>query len=131
MPKRRAFPVQLQDVADEDPVANNLRFWALIAASLDKILDALDQRSDPFQEIPVDNRRNEPGALCGEQLIAAVTKDLTKRIHAGNIIRAIAQTIGGGGGGRPDMAQAGGKDPDRLPEALRQASELAREALGS
>ena len=65
------------------------------------------------------------------QLIAAVTKDLTKRIHAGNIIRAIAQTIGGGGGGRPDMAQAGGKDPDRLPEALRQASELVREALES
>ena len=65
------------------------------------------------------------------QLIAAVTKDLTKRIHAGNIIRAIAQTIGGGGGGRPDMAQAGGKDPDRLSEALRQASELVREALES
>ena len=64
-------------------------------------------------------------------MIAAVTKDLTKRIHAGNIIRAIAQTIGGGGGGRPDMAQAGGKDPDRLPEALRQASELVREALES
>ena len=65
------------------------------------------------------------------QLIAAVTKDLTKRVQAGSIIKNIARTIGGGGGGRPDMAQAGGKDPDRLPDALREASALIREALES
>ena len=63
------------------------------------------------------------------QLIAAVTRDLTKRVQAGSIIKSIAQTIGGGGGGRPDMAQAGGKDAERLPDALRQASELVRAAL--
>ena len=65
------------------------------------------------------------------QLIAAVTKDLTQRIQAGNVIKAIAQTIGGGGGGRPDMAQAGGKHAERLPDALRQAVDVIRQALES
>ncbi len=61
------------------------------------------------------------------QLIAAVSKDLAgKRFHAGEIIRAIAPLVGGGGGGRPDMAQAGGKEPDALPAALARVHELAR-----
>ena len=54
----------------------------------------------------------------GVKLIAAVTKDLTSRVHAGNLIKEIAPKIGGGGGGRPDMAQAGGKKPEGLTEAL-------------
>ncbi|HVO42341.1 MAG TPA: DHHA1 domain-containing protein, partial [Aggregatilineales bacterium] len=63
------------------------------------------------------------------QLIAAVTDDLTKKVHAGNLIKAIAKTIGGGGGGRPNMAQAGGKDSTRLGEALAQAREIITGAL--
>jgi alanyl-tRNA synthetase len=63
------------------------------------------------------------------QLIAAVTKDLTKRVHAGNLIKAAAQIVGGGGGGRPEMAQAGGKDPDKLDDSLRHARDLVAEAL--
>ncbi|HVM97154.1 MAG TPA: alanine--tRNA ligase [Candidatus Acidoferrales bacterium] len=51
-------------------------------------------------------------------LLAAVTKDLTKKYHAGNIIKQIAPLIGGGGGGKPDLAQAGGKEPAKLREAL-------------
>jgi len=51
-------------------------------------------------------------------LVAAVTKDLTSRFHAGKIIQPVAKAVGGGGGGRPDLAQAGGKDPARLDEAL-------------
>jgi alanyl-tRNA synthetase len=51
-------------------------------------------------------------------LAAAVTKDLTSRFHAGKIIQPVAKAVGGGGGGRPDLAQAGGKDPTRLDEAL-------------
>ena len=52
------------------------------------------------------------------QLIAGVTKDLTDRYHAGKLIKEVASICGGGGGGRPDMAQAGGKDPGKLNEAL-------------
>ena len=53
------------------------------------------------------------------QIMVAVTKDIAgKRVHAGNLIRDLAKMVGGGGGGRPDMAQAGGKNPDGLPAAL-------------
>src|SRR5947199_353944 len=57
-------------------------------------------------------------------LVAGVTKDLTGRYHAGNIIKQLAPLVGGRGGGRPDFAQAGGKDPARLDEALAAAYEL-------
>lgn len=60
------------------------------------------------------------GATSGAKvsLLAAVSKDLVQQYHAGKIIKAIAPLVGGGGGGRPDFAQAGGKDPTRLDEAL-------------
>ena len=66
------------------------------------------------------------GAADGERalLVAGVTRDLTSRYHAGNIIKQLAPLVGGGGGGRPDFAQAGGKDPARLDEALAAAYEL-------
>jgi alanyl-tRNA synthetase len=50
--------------------------------------------------------------------VTMVTKDLVGRVHAGNLARELAKLTGGGGGGRPDMAEAGGKDPARVPEAL-------------
>jgi len=51
-------------------------------------------------------------------IISGVTKDLTAKVHAGKIVGVIAQAVGGKGGGRPDMAEAGGKDPAALPKAL-------------
>ena len=51
-------------------------------------------------------------------LITAVTKDLTGKVHAGKLAGAVAQAVGGKGGGRPDMAEAGGKDTAALPAAL-------------
>ncbi len=59
-------------------------------------------------------------------LAAGVTKDLTAKYHAGNIIKEIAAIVGGSGGGRPDMAQAGGSKIDKLDEALKKAEELIR-----
>ena len=62
--------------------------------------------------------------------VMAVTEDLTKRgVHAGKLLKTIAAITQGGGGGRPDFAQAGGKDPSKIDEALRQAERLVREAL--
>lgn len=60
------------------------------------------------------------------QLIAGVTKDLTGTYHAGKLIKEVAGICGGGGGGRPDMAQAGGKDPNRLSEALQYVEEWVK-----
>jgi len=51
-------------------------------------------------------------------LIAGVTKDLTKKVHAGKIAKVAANIVGGGGGGRPDMAQAGGTDISKVDDAL-------------
>jgi alanyl-tRNA synthetase len=51
-------------------------------------------------------------------IVAAVTKDLTQRIQAGKLVAALSQAVGGKGGGRPDMAEGGGKEPSALPQAL-------------
>jgi alanyl-tRNA synthetase len=60
-------------------------------------------------------------------LIAAVTKDLIdKGYHAGKLIKEVATRCGGGGGGRPDMAQAGGKDPEKLDSALQFVDEWVK-----
>ncbi|MBM4312761.1 MAG: alanine--tRNA ligase [Deltaproteobacteria bacterium] len=57
-------------------------------------------------------------------LLCLVTKDLTGKYHAGNIIKAIAPLVGGSGGGRPDMAQAGGPKPENLEQALAKVADL-------
>jgi alanyl-tRNA synthetase len=60
-------------------------------------------------------------------LISMVTSDLVDRgLHAGNIVRDAARVMGGGGGGRPEMAQAGGRHADKLEEALQGVAELVR-----
>jgi alanyl-tRNA synthetase len=61
-------------------------------------------------------------------LVASVSKELTQRYHAGNIIKELAGIVGGGGGGRPEFAQAGGKEPAKIAAALKRAEELIREA---
>ncbi len=62
-------------------------------------------------------------------LVAAVSKDLTNRVKAGELVRRLSAVVGGGGGGRADFAQAGGKDPEKLPEALATVEEGVREQL--
>ena len=63
-------------------------------------------------------------------LIAAATDDLVARgLHAGNLAGEVARAVGGGGGGRPDFAQAGGKDTGALPDALAKVPDLVREQL--
>ncbi len=66
------------------------------------------------------------GSVSGEKvlLIASVTKDLVGRYHAGEIVKLLAEKVGGGGGGRPDMAQAGGTQPENLDSALESAYEI-------
>jgi len=64
-------------------------------------------------------------------LIVGVTKDLTSRIQAGKVIAPVAQKVGGKGGGRPDLAEAGGKDPGALDAALGGAYGVIEALLGS
>ena len=63
-------------------------------------------------------------------LIVGVTKDLTSKIQAGKVIGPVAQRVGGRGGGRPDLAEAGGKDPSSLDTALGEAYGVVEKLLG-
>ncbi|MGE5324758.1 MAG: alanine--tRNA ligase [Actinomycetota bacterium] len=78
----------------------------------------------------VDNLRNKLGSgvvVLGSaqdgkvSLIVGVTADLTSRVQAGKVIKPVAEKVGGSGGGRPDMAEAGGKHPEQLDAALNEA----------
>ncbi|MCC6188543.1 MAG: alanine--tRNA ligase [Anaerolineales bacterium] len=64
--------------------------------------------------------------------VASVTEDLVKRgMDAGKIVKTVARVVGGGGGGKPNLAQAGGKDPSRLAEALAQVKPAVESALNA
>lgn len=71
------------------------------------------------------------GTVSGDKvsLIAGVTKDLTGKVKAGELVNMVAQQVGGKGGGRPDMAQAGGSEPAALPAALESVSGWLGERL--
>ncbi len=72
------------------------------------------------------------GAINGKAaLLAIVSKDLTKKIKAGELINKVAALVGGKGGGRPDMAQAGGTMPDKLSEAIASVPEHVQTLLGN
>jgi alanyl-tRNA synthetase len=62
-------------------------------------------------------------------LVTGVTADLTSRVHAGQLAKAVAALVDGSGGGRADMAQAGGKSPEKLAAALEQVPALVEEQL--
>ena len=62
-------------------------------------------------------------------LIAGVTADLTGKVKAGELVNFVAQQVGGKGGGRPDMAQAGGTDPAKLNDALQSVKPWVEQRL--
>ena len=62
-------------------------------------------------------------------LVVSVTKDLTSRVQAGRLVKELAPIVGGGGGGRPDFAEAGGKDPSRIAELLASAPRVLASQL--
>src|SRR5213079_1384100 len=89
----------------------------------------VDNLERPQMRTWVDQLRDKIGS--GVALIVGVTKDLTSRIQAGKVIGPVAQKVGGKGGGRPDLAEAGGKDPEALDAALGEAYGVVEGLLGS
>ena len=81
---------------------------ATLRAAMDRLKDKLQTAVIVLATVEDDKVR----------LIAGVTKDLTGRLKAGELVNFVAQQVGGKGGGRPDMAQAGGTEPEKLPAAL-------------
>jgi alanyl-tRNA synthetase len=108
-----------------------------------KGVKVLVQRVDGLERGPmrdlVDQMRSKLGsgvvvlgaALDGKvSLIVGVTKDLTGKVHAGKIVGSLAAMVGGKGGGRPDLAEAGGSDAGALDGALANAAEVVGGLLG-
>ncbi len=77
--------------------------------------DAVDRFKDKFESAVVVLGSVDDGKV---RLAAGVTKDAVDRIRAGDVIRPVAEQVGGKGGGRPDFAQAGGSKPEALDAAL-------------
>jgi alanyl-tRNA synthetase len=112
--------------------AREIKGVRVVAARVDGLdRDTLRQLADSLRQ------KMGSGALvlasAGEEgnvaLIAAVTKDLASKLHAGKIIQQIARLVGGSGGGRPDLAEAGGKDTSAIENALAQVFRILEQML--
>jgi alanyl-tRNA synthetase len=88
---------------------------AMEGADAKALREAMDKLKDKLKSAAIVLAAVEGGKVT---LIAGVTADLTARVKAGELVNHVAQQVGGKGGGRADMAQAGGTDPAKLPEAL-------------
>ncbi len=103
--------VQAQEIKGVKVLAVNLE-----GANAKTLRDTLDKLKDKLKTCALVLSTVEDGKIT---LIAGVSADLTKQIKAGELVNFVAQQVGGKGGGRPDMAQAGGTQPDQLPAALK------------
>jgi alanyl-tRNA synthetase len=127
--KNQVSKQQVDELLNKVIEINGVKLLATEVKALD--MDNLRSLADMFRDklgsgLVVLGSKNEAKV----NLVAAATKDVVgKGIHAGNIIREVAKKTGGGGGGRPDMAQAGGKNPEQLEAALKYVVNLVKEQL--
>ena len=121
--KRELAKQQSGDLTEQARDINGMRVLsAEVSVDAKTLRDEADRLRDTLGSGVVVLGSREGGAV---KLVVTVSKDLAgSRVHAGNLIREIAGMVGGGGGGRPDMAQAGGKDADALPGALEAVYDL-------
>ena len=117
-----------EEVAPDVKIVNGVNVIAQSVEGLDA--DALLDLSDRFKQ------RNAPAAVVlGSRedgkvhLVANFDDSVAARLSASDVVRAAATIVGGGGGGRPTMARAGGKNPEKLPEAIAEAERLITTAL--
>ncbi len=128
--RSKAAKDALGDVMDQVQEIHGVK---LIAAQVDGVdMNGLRELGDSLKE-----KLGEGVVLLASvndgkvSLMAAATDGVQKKgAHAGNLIKGIAKLVGGGGGGRPNMAQAGGKNPAGIPEALKEAVSVLESQLG-
>ena len=115
--KRKGALSQLDELAAGVQLIKGVKVIAAEVANVDR--DGLRQLVDSLRQ-KLGSGVIALGMPDGEKvaLIVAVTKDLTSKVHAGKLIQALAKQVGGSGGGRPDLAEAGGKDTAALKSAL-------------
>jgi alanyl-tRNA synthetase len=98
----------------------------LDGADSNTLRDTLDQLKNKLGNAAIVLASEDAGKV---KLIAGVTKDLSKSIKAGDLVNIAAAEVGGKGGGRPDMAQAGGSNPEAIPKALDVAKNWLKDQL--
>jgi len=108
---------QGQDLASQ---AVDVKGAKVLAVTLDgadpkTLRDTMDKLKDRLKSAAIVLSAVNDGKVS---LIAGITSDLTDKMKAGDLVNFVAQQVGGKGGGRPDMAQAGGTEPAKLPHAL-------------
>jgi alanyl-tRNA synthetase len=126
--KNRAAQAQLGTLVDQARTVKDVKVLAARIEGVDRsqmrrLADSLRNR---LKSAVVVLSSTENGNVS---IVSAVTKDLTNRVHAGKLAGAVAEAVGGKGGGRPDMAEAGGKDPAALPDALERVYSLVESML--
>ncbi|MEJ5299554.1 MAG: alanine--tRNA ligase [Thermodesulforhabdaceae bacterium] len=122
--KQSLIATKSQDILEQPQQIGNI---TAIIAEVDvedpkRLREIYDRFKEKYLErsVLVLGSRHEGKAL----LLVGVSQDFTKTCHAGNMIKELAEIVGGRGGGRADMAQAGGTQPEKLPDALEKAKEL-------
>jgi alanyl-tRNA synthetase len=125
-PRQAAAPAA--EIQPEVEAVNGVNVITQSVEGLDA--DALLDLADRFKQ-----RASPAAVVLGSKedgkvhLIASFDQAVADRISASDVVKQAAAVVGGGGGGRPTMARAGGRDPEKLPEALETARRLLREAL--
>lgn len=127
--KSKAAKDAVKDVMDQVVIIEGIKFLSCSVKGVD--MNGLRELGDQLKE-----KLGEGVAVLASEadgkvnLIATVTEEARKKgAHAGNLIKGIAACVGGGGGGRPNMAQAGGKNPAGIQEALEKAAQVLKEQL--
>jgi alanyl-tRNA synthetase len=126
--KRKGALGQLDDLSSQVQLVKGVKVIAAEVANVDReglrqLVDSLRQK---LGSGVVALGMPDEGKVA---LIAGVTKDLTSKVHAGKLIQALAKQVGGSGGGRPDLAEAGGKDTSALKSALQSIPSLLEPLL--
>ncbi len=126
--KSRLAASQGDDLVDQAVDINGAKVLAatLEGADVTALRETMDKLKDKLKSAAIVLAAISEGKVT---LIAGVTADLTGKVRAGELVNFVAQQVGGKGGGRPDMAQAGGTQPEALPQALAGVQEWVRGKL--
>ena len=126
--KSKLAATQGEDLADQAVAMGNAKVLAvqLDGADAKSLRETMDKLKDKLGSAAIVLGSVDAGKVT---LIAGVTSDLTSKVKAGDLVNFVAQQVGGKGGGRPDLAQAGGTEPTKLPEALKSVSGWVQQRL--
>jgi len=126
--KSKLAATQGEDLAEQAVAVGKAKVLAVTLDGADAkgLRETMDKLKDKLGSAAIVLGSVESGKVT---LIAGVTSDLTGKLKAGDLVNFVAQQVGGKGGGRPDLAQAGGTEPAKLPEALKSVPDWVQQRI--